>query len=207
MLLKRGYAIFLPNPRGSTGRGQAFVQPVLGDMGGADTYDYLSGLDHLIERGVADPARLGVTGGSYGGYMTAWLITQDLRFAAAVAVSPVTNQVTEHLISNIGHFVALFLKDTYINPGGKYFERSPVMHAHKAKTPTLSTCGALDRCTPPEEAVQFHNALLENGVKSVLVTYPQEGHGVRKWPATVDYSARMVGWFEEHMPAAGSRRA
>jgi dipeptidyl aminopeptidase/acylaminoacyl peptidase len=206
MLLKRGYAIFLPNPRGSTGRGQAFVRPVLGDMGGADTHDYLSGLDHLIERGTADPARLGVTGGSYGGYMTAWLITQDPRFAAAVAVSPVTNQVTEHLISNIPHFVSLFLEDTYTNPGGKYFDRSPIMHAHKAKTPTLSTCGVLDRCTPPEEAVQFHNALLENGVKSVLVTYPQEGHGVRKWPATVDYAARMVGWFEEHIPAAAPSR-
>lgn len=204
MLLKRGYTAFLPNPRGSTGRGQGFVRPVLGDMGGADTYDYLSGLDHLVERGLADAARLGVTGGSYGGYMTAWLITQDPRFAAAVAVSPVTNQVTEHLISNIGYFVALFLTDTYTNPGGKYFERSPVMHAHKTKTPTLSTCGALDRCTPPEEAVQFHNALLENGVKSVLVTYPQEGHGVRKWPATADYAARLVDWFEEHMPGVRS---
>jgi dipeptidyl aminopeptidase/acylaminoacyl peptidase len=204
MLLKRGYAIFLPNPRGSTGRGQEFVRPVLGDMGGADTYDYLSGLDHLTERGLADPARLGVTGGSYGGYMTAWLITQDSRFAAAVAVSPVTNQVTEHLISNIPHFVSLFLKDTYTNPGGKYFDRSPIVFAHKTKTPTLSTCGALDRCTPPEEAVQFHNALLENGVKSVLVTYPQEGHGVRKWPATVDYAARTVGWFEEHMKPSRS---
>ncbi len=202
MLLKRGYAIFLPNPRGSTGRGQDFVRPVLGDMGGADTHDYLTGIDHLVQRGIADPARLGVTGGSYGGYMTAWLITQDPRFAAAVAVSPVTNQVTEHLISNIGHFVALFLKDTYVNPAGKYFERSPINYAHKAKTPTLSTCGVLDRCTPPEEAVQFHNALLENGVKSVLVTYPQEGHGVRKWPAIVDYAARMVGWFEEHMVGA-----
>ena len=205
MLLKRGFAVFLPNPRGSTGRGQDFVRPVLGDMGGADTHDYLSGLDHLVARGIADPARLGVTGGSYGGYMTAWLITQDPRFAAAVAVSPVTNNVTEHLISNIPHFVSLFLNDTYVNPGGKYYERSPIMYAHKAETPTLSTCGALDRCTPPEEAVQFHNALLENGVKSVLVTYPQEGHGVRKWPATVDYAARMVGWFEEHIPAVQGR--
>jgi dipeptidyl aminopeptidase/acylaminoacyl peptidase len=201
MLLKRGYAIFLPNVRGSTGRGQAFVRPVLGDMGGADTHDFLSGLDHLIGRGLADPRRLGVTGGSYGGYMTAWLITQDPRFAAAVAVSPVTNQVTEHLISNIPHFVSLFLEDRYTNPGGKYYDRSPILHAHKAKTPTLSTCGVLDRCTPPEEAVQFHNALLENGVKSVLVTYPQEGHGVRKWPAIVDFAARTVAWFEEHMGA------
>jgi len=183
MLIKAGFAVFFPNPRGSAGRGQDFVRPILGDMGGADTDDYLSGIDHLVKRGIADPVRLGVTGGSYGGFMTSWLISRDTRFAAAVPVAPVTNQVTEHLISNIPHFVSLFLADHYTNCSGKYFERSPIMHAHQVKTPTLIICGALDRCTPPEEAMQFHNALLENGVKSVLVTYPQEGHGIRKWPA------------------------
>lgn len=162
------------------------------------------GLDYLIERGVADPRRLGVTGGSHGGFMTSWLITQDQRFAAAVPMAPITNQVSGHLIGNIPHFVTLFLGDRYDNPGGKYFERS--MHAHKARTPTLNICGALDRCTPPEEAVQFHNALLENNVKSVLLTYPQEGHGVRKLPAILDYMARVVGWFEEHV-GAGVRPA
>ena len=76
MLLKRGFAIFFPNPRGSAGRGQHFARLVVGDMGGADTHDYLSGLDHLVERGIADPQRLGVTGGSYGGLMSSWLITE-----------------------------------------------------------------------------------------------------------------------------------
>jgi dipeptidyl aminopeptidase/acylaminoacyl peptidase len=199
MLVQHGYAVFYPNPRGSSGRGQAFARHVLGDMGGADTYDYLSGIEHLVERGIADSKRIGVTGVSYGGFITSWLITQDPRFAAAVAVSPVTNQVTEHLVSNIPHFVAMFLADRYTNPGGKYFERSPIMHAHNVRTPTLNICGALDRCTPPEEAMQFHNALLENGVRSVLVTYPREGHGVRNLPAAIDYAARLVGWFEEHM--------
>jgi len=202
MLVKRGYAVLLPNPRGSSGRGQDFARRVMGDMGGAETYDHLSGLDHLVEQGVADPKRLGVTGGSHGGFMTSWLITQDSRFSAAVPVAPVTNYVSEHLIGNIPHFVTLFLADEYKNSNGKYFERSPIMHAHKVKTPTLNICGALDRCTPPEEAIQFHNALLENGVKSVLVTYPEEGHGVRKFPAAIDYAARVVAWFEEHMPAA-----
>jgi dipeptidyl aminopeptidase/acylaminoacyl peptidase len=199
MLLRRGYAIFLPNPRGSSGWGQSFIRRVVGDMGGADAHDLLSGLDHLVNAGVVDPKRIGVTGGSYGGFMTAWLITQDTRFAAAIPVAPVTNQVTEHLISNIPHFVQLFLGDSYANPNGKYFERSPVMFAHKVTTPTLNICGALDRCTPPEEAVQFHNALLENGVRSVLVTYPEEGHGVRKFPAAIDYAARVVDWFERYM--------
>ncbi len=131
--------------------------------------------------------------------MTCWLITQDSRFAAAVAVSPITNQVSEHLVSNIPGFVSLFLADTYTNSGGKYFERSPVLRAHKVTTPTLNICGGLDRATPPEEALQFHNALLENGVKSVLATYPEEGHGVRKLPAVIDYAARVAWWFEEHM--------
>lgn len=199
MLLKRGYALFFPNPRGSAGRGQEFIQPVLGEMGGADTYDYLSGLDHLISQGIADPKRLGVIGVSYGGFMTAWLITQDARFAAAVSVAPITNQVSEHLISNIPHFVSLFLSDTYTNAAGKYFRRSPIMHAHNTKTPTLNVCGLLDRCTPPEEAIQFHNALLENGVQSMLVTYPEEGHGIRHFPAAIDYAARIVSWFDEHV--------
>jgi dipeptidyl aminopeptidase/acylaminoacyl peptidase len=204
MLLKRGYAVFQPNPRGSSGRGQEFIRRVVGDMGGADTYDYLSGLDHLVHAGIADRNRLGVTGASYGGYISSWLITQDPRFAAAVPISPVTNNVTEHLIGNIPHFVSMFLADRYTNPTGKYFSRSPVMHAHKAKTPTLNICGALDRCTPPEEAMQFHSALLENGTNSALVTYPEEGHGVRKLPAAIDCAARIVAWFEEHM-GSGSR--
>ena len=192
MLLKRGFAIFFPNPRGSAGRGRPFARLVVGDMGGADTHDYLSGLDHLVERGIADPQRLGVTGGLHGGFMSSWLITSSRRFAAAVPVCPHTNQVSEHLLSNIPHFMAMFLADCYTNPEGQYFQRSPIMHAHKARTPTLNICGALDRCTPPEEAMQFHRALLENGVKSVLVTYPEEGHGIRKFPASIDYASRMT---------------
>ncbi|WP_157994649.1 S9 family peptidase [Peristeroidobacter agariperforans] len=205
MLLQRGYALFLPNPRGSSGRGQTFASSVVGEMGGADTSDLLSGLDALVEQGFADPRRLGVTGGSYGGYMTSWLITQDSRFAAAVTLAPITNHVSQHLTSTVPQFVKLFLADSYTNPAGKYFERSPIMHARKARTPTLNICGALDRCTPPEEAVQFHNALLENNVQSELVIYPQEGHGIRTFPAILDYAARLTSWFEEHMPATPPR--
>jgi dipeptidyl aminopeptidase/acylaminoacyl peptidase len=204
MLVKAGYAVFFPNPRGSTGRGQEFIRHVLGDIGGADTHDCLSGLDDLVKQGTADAQRLGVTGVSYGGFMTTWLVTQDSRFAAAAPVAPITNQVTEHLISNIPHFVATFLADHYTNPNGKYFQRSPIMHAHKVKTPTLNICGALDRCTPPEEALQFHRALVENGIESVVVTYPEEGHGIRKLPAAIDCAARIVAWFQKHMPATSA---
>lgn len=203
MLLRRGYAVLFPNPRGSGGRGQGFASAVIGDMGGADTEDLLSGIDFLVERGTADPQRLGVTGHSYGGFMTAWLIARDARFGAAVTSCPIINYVTEHLISNIPHWVRLFLADPMTAAGGQYFERSPITHAHKVRTPTLNVCGALDRSAPPEEAIQFHNALLENGVKSALVTYPEEGHGIRAFPALIDYAARVVNWFSTHLPPQG----
>ena len=198
MLLKRGYAILFPNPRGSAGRGQEFARRVFGDMGGAETTDHLAAIDHLVNQGIVDPHRLGVTGGSHGGFMTCWIIGQDRRFSAAIPVAPVSNWVSQHLISNIPFFCSISLGDHYANPRGEYFMRSPIMYAHKVKTPTLNICGALDRCTPPSEAVQFHNALLENGVESVLVSYPQEGHGVRRFPALIDYAARVVSWFEDH---------
>jgi dipeptidyl aminopeptidase/acylaminoacyl peptidase len=199
MLAERGYALFWPNPRGSSGRGQAFAASVVGDMGGADTHDYLSGLDQLVADGIADPQRLGVMGGSYGGFMTSWLITQDPRFGAAIPVSPVTNWLSQHLTSNIPHFDTFCLGSHYTDLTGKHYSRSPVLFAHRVRTPTLNICGALDRCTPPGQAREFHAALKENGVESVLVTYPQEGHGVRTFPAMIDYAARVVSWFETHL--------
>jgi dipeptidyl aminopeptidase/acylaminoacyl peptidase len=201
MLLRRGYAIFLPNPRGSSGRGQAFAAQVVGDVGGADTDDFLSGIDYLVNSGTADPSRLGVTGLSYGGFMTCWLTTRDNRFGAAISVGPATNHVSHHLLGNIPQFDSLFLQDHYTNLSGSYYTRSPLLQAHRSKTPTLLVCGDLDRCTPPEEAMQFHNALLENGVMSFVVRYPQEGHGVHAIPAAIDFAARSVVWFESHIPA------
>jgi dipeptidyl aminopeptidase/acylaminoacyl peptidase len=199
MLAERGYALFWPNPRGSSGRGQAFAGSVVGDMGGADTLDYLAGLDQLVADGIADPQRIGVMGGSYGGFMTSWLVTQDSRFAAAISVSPVTNWLSQHLTSNIPYFDTFCLGSRFIDLGGKHYSRSPVQFAHRVRTPTLNVCGALDRCTPPGQALEFHSALRESGVESVLVTYPQEGHGVRTFPGMIDYAARVVDWFEGHL--------
>lgn len=200
MLLRRGYALFRPNPRGSSGRGQAFASRVIGDIGGAETADFLSGIDHLVNSGIADPSRLGVTGLSYGGLMTCWLTTQDRRFGAAVSIGPATNHVTHHLLCNIPQFVSMFLQDHYTNLSGTYYTRSPILHAHNSRTPTLLVCGNLDRCTPPEEALQFHRALQENGVNSVVINYPEEGHGVHGIPASIDFAARTVMWFESHLP-------
>lgn len=201
MALAAGYALFQPNPRGSSGRGQAFARHVFGDMGGADTHDYISGLDALEREGIADPKRIGVTGGSYGGYISNWLITQDPRFAASVPVAPIANWVSQHFTCNVPSFCAMFLNDHVSNPTGKYFAHSPVHLAGRVKTPTLNICGALDHITPPGQALEFHRALQGVGVESVLVTYPAEGHGVRTMPAIFDFNARVMAWFLKHMPA------
>ncbi len=202
LLVSRGYAVLLPNPRGSSGRGQQFAAAVIGDMGGADTYDYLSGIDAMIERGIADPARIGTMGVSYGGFMSAWLVTQDERFKAAVAGSPVTEWYSFTFTSNIPRWGLWFLDDADPEETGSQLHlRSPVMHASKARTPTLLTAGALDRCTPAGQAREFYQALTSHGIDSELVIYPAEGHGVSRFPAVTDYLARIVTWFGKYMPA------
>jgi dipeptidyl aminopeptidase/acylaminoacyl peptidase len=203
LLVSRGYAVFHPNPRGSTGRGQAFAELVVGDMGGGDASDVLAGIDALVERGVADPERLGVLGGSYGGFMAAWLPTQTDRFAASVSLSPVTDWYSEHWNSNIGRWDREFLRADPSTPGGPYFDRSPVMLASRVRTPMLLTAGLVDRCTPPGQAWEMYRALREHGVPAEIAIYPEEGHGVRTYPGYIDWCARMVGWFERWMPARG----
>jgi dipeptidyl aminopeptidase/acylaminoacyl peptidase len=205
MALDAGYALFLPNPRGSSGRGQTFARLVFGDMGGNDTYDYLSGLDALEKQGIVDPKRIAVMGGSYGGYISSWLITQDQRFAAAVPIAPVTNWVSEHLTCNVPTFCELFLSDGLGDPLGQYFTRSPIHYADRVKTPTLHICGALDKITPAGQALEFHRALQgSTDVESVLLTYPREGHGIRTMPAIFDFTARVMSWFEKHMPGGSN---
>ncbi|MFN2538605.1 MAG: alpha/beta hydrolase family protein, partial [Mycobacteriales bacterium] len=200
LLVAAGYAVLSPNPRGSSGRGQDFARQVFGDMGGADTYDFTSAVDALADCGLIDPDRVGVMGGSYGGFMSSWLVTQDQRWAAAVPISPVTDWYSQHFSSNIPYFDQLFLAADETEPGSRFHSRSPVMQASRVTTPCLNVAGALDRCTPPTQAQEFHQALLEHGVESQLVIYPLEGHGVRAFPALNDFCTRLLDWFERHMP-------
>jgi dipeptidyl aminopeptidase/acylaminoacyl peptidase len=201
LLVSRGYAVLLPNPRGSSGRGQEFAAAVVGDMGGADTHDYLSGIDAMIERGIADPARIGTMGVSYGGFMSAWLVTQDQRFKAAVAGSPVTDWYSFTFTTNIPRWGLWFLDNADPEESGnQVHRRSPVMHASRARTPTLLTAGAKDRCTPAGQSREFYQALISHGIDSELVIYPGEGHGVSRFPAVTDYLTRLVTWFERYMP-------
>ncbi len=132
-------------------------------MGGDDARDDLAGVDALVERGDADPERIGVTGGSYGGYMSCWLPVVDQRFKAAVAISPVTDYYSQHWNSNIGAWDSWFLGGRPEDGAEHYRERSPVFFADRVTTPTLLTAGTEDRCTPPGQAMEFYRALARTG--------------------------------------------
>jgi dipeptidyl aminopeptidase/acylaminoacyl peptidase len=132
--------------------------------------------------------------------MASWIITQTDRFAAAVPVAPVTDFASHHWTCNIPDFNRLFLQDQPYHAAGRYYERSPIMFAGRVKSPTLTIAGLQDRCTPPGQAIEFHSALREHGVESALVLYPEEGHGVRQFPAVIDYTTRVLDWFLRHMP-------
>ncbi|MHB8643317.1 MAG: S9 family peptidase [Gaiellaceae bacterium] len=199
LLAQAGYASFLPNPRGSSGRGQEFARANLGDMGGGDLQDVLAGVDALVRDGTADDARVAITGGSYGGFMSSWAITQTDRFAAAIPYAVVTDWTSFHYTTNIGRFDALFLQGEPDDPSGPYPKWSPVFHARNVKTPTLIIHGQEDLCTPLPQATEFYNALVEAGCDVELVIYPREGHGWTERGHQIDAWHRMRDWLQTHL--------
>ena len=200
LLLSRGFAILEPNPRGSTGHGQDFARQVVGDMGGLDMTDVLAGVDAAVAAGVADPDRLVLTGGSYGGFMAALIPTRDARFKASVSISPVTDWWSERFDSSLGAWVGDFLGGEPLEVPDEYSGRSPVLHAATVTTPVLLTSGRRDRATPVGQAVEFYRALREHRVPAEVVVYPQEGHGVHELPAILDLATRTIAWFERFLP-------
>lgn len=201
LLADSGYAVLLPNPRGSNGRGHTFAQAVIDDPGGKDFEDIMAGVDMCIEAGIADPDRLGISGLSYGGYMTAWAVTQTDRFAAAVAHSVISNWVSFHLTSDISAFDDSIIGDAWSDPAGPYVRWSPVYHAAACTTPTLIVQGALDRCTPVGQAEELFAAIARTGVDTELVVYPREGHVPMERAHARDSIERTQTWFDRYLRA------
>jgi dipeptidyl aminopeptidase/acylaminoacyl peptidase len=194
-----GYALLLPNPRGSAGRGQEFARANLGDMGGGDLQDILAGIDSLVDSGLVDTDRVGVMGGSYGGFMAAWAITQTDRFAASIPMAAVTDWLSFHNTTNIGRFDQLFLDGDPYEPDSDYLPRSPIMHARHVRTPTLVMHGELDLCVPVSQGQELYQALADAGVTTELVIYPREGHGWREREHVLDGNRRQREWFDRHL--------
>jgi dipeptidyl aminopeptidase/acylaminoacyl peptidase len=201
VLARMGWAVLLPNPRGSSGRGQDFARRVVGDMGGADAQDIMTGVAHLVAEGLADAGRVAVGGTSYGGFMACQLVAQGHRLAAAVPISPVCNWTSQHFASQIPWFDAAFLKSSPQDPGSAYFTRSPVFHVGRSRTPTLVMVGGRDKNTPTSQGLEFYNAVREAGAPCALAVYPDDGHSLRGTQAYLDSAARTVGWLARHVAA------
>ncbi|KAH8649992.1 Alpha/Beta hydrolase protein [Xylariales sp. PMI_506] len=203
LLVSHGYAVLSANPRGSTGKGAEFTAKVLGDMGGMDAKDLLSGVNAMVDRKIANPHQLGVMGVSYGGYMAAWLPTISPCFRAAVPIAPIINWSSYHNTSNIGKFDELFFQEDPHKPDNLYHHRSPVMFAGRYPTPIMQVVGEQDRCVHPSQSLEYHHVLRAKGINSTLLVYPDEGHGIRSFPAYIDFSARVLNWFDEHLLEGG----
>lgn len=199
LLVAAGWRVLMPNPRGSTGKGDGFVRRVKGDMGGADAEDILAAVDALVAAGLADGDRVAVTGTSYGGFMSAWLPTLTDRIAAAVPISPVGDWMSQHRTTQIPEFDALMLDGSPWSPGGAYFDRSPAFFRQRKPVPTLVMAGGLDRSTPPGQAQECHFAAVASGAPSTLLTYPKAGHSLRSYPEYFDSAARVLHWLAAHV--------
>jgi len=200
LLATTGIAVFMPNPRGSTGWGLEFAESNIGDMGGKDWEDILAGIDHCVKLGIADPNRQGIAGNSYGGFMAAWAVTQTDRFKAALMRAGISDWRSFHGKTSIPSWDSIFYGDADPwDPDGIFKDFSPITHVKKVKTPTLIIHGEIDRDVPVEQAYLFHRALTELGVETELVVYPREPHGFSERAHILDATRRTVAWFYERL--------
>ncbi|MCP3978477.1 MAG: S9 family peptidase [bacterium] len=195
----RGYAVLYPNYRGSTGRGVEFSKTSQGDAAGKEFDDLVDAVDHLVEAGIADRDRVGINGGSYGGYATAWSATKHSKhFKAGVMFVGISNKVSKGLTTEIP--VEDKMVHTRFDPWTKWqfsLERSPIYHAENSRTALLIATGTDDTRVHPSQSLQLYRALkLIDKTPVRLVRYPGEGHGNRKSAARYDYSLRLMRWMD-----------
>jgi dipeptidyl aminopeptidase/acylaminoacyl peptidase len=194
-----GYFLFLPNPRGSYGQGEAFTRANFKDFGEGDFKDILAGVDATFKIAPIDPDRLGLTGWSYGGYMAMWGVTQTNRFKAAMAGAGIANWQSYYGENKIDQWmIPFFGKSVYEDPE-VYAKASPITHIKKVKTPTLVLVGDSDGECPTPQSYEFWHALKTLGVETTLVVYDHEGHMFSKPADERDRIARTVAWFDAHL--------
>lgn len=197
----RGYAVLQPNPRGSSGYGKKFRYANYQDWGGGDFKDLMAGVDHLIERGIADPQRLGVMGWSYGGYMTSWTITQTRRFKAASVGAAVTNLVSFTGTADIPGFLPDYFGTQPWDELTLYRSRSPVLNAKGVTTPALVQHGESDVRVPISQGYEFYNALKQQGVPTEMLVLPRQPHGPTEPRMIQKLMQTNLDWFEKYLGA------
>jgi dipeptidyl aminopeptidase/acylaminoacyl peptidase len=205
LLVARGYRVILPNIRGSTSYGRAWIRPQLGDWGGVDAADVNAAIDHVIDVGLADPDRLGVLGLSYGGFMVNWLVGTTDRFRAAVSENGVTNQVSSWANSDSGpDYDRAALMGDPLSPAGieRLWRQSPLRHVGAIRTPLLLLQAEADLRCPPQDNEQLFVALRHLGRTVEYVLYPEESHvyaSSGRPDRRIDRMTRMLDWFDRYL--------
>jgi dipeptidyl aminopeptidase/acylaminoacyl peptidase len=198
-LASRGYFVFKPNPRGSYGQGAAFTQANVKDFGGGDLRDILAGVDAVLKIAPVDGDRIGITGWSYGGYMTMWALTQTQRFKAAVAGAGLSDWLSYYGTNNIDTWMLPYFGASVYDDPEVYARSSPINFIKRVRTPTLMLAGDRDAEVPITQSYEYWNALRRLGVQTRFVVYPDEGHFFFKREDQLDVLSRLVGWFDTYM--------
>lgn len=214
----KGYATLMVNYRGSTGYGQKFADAIFNDQDGGEARDVLAGVDAALAKYPwIDAGRLGIEGGSYGGQLTDWIITQTDRFKAAIPSAGISNLVSFNYMSYYHDYLAV---EFGVRPHEMWrqkpnaqqrrlmdflWERSALRYVANVKTPTMFIHGENDNDVPIAEAEQYYIALRDAGVETILVRYPREGHGIRETKHSIDVIDRSIAWYERHFQGGAAR--
>lgn len=196
-----GYFVFFPNPRGSYGRGEAFTRANVKDFGGGDLRDVLAGLDAVAAKVPVDTNRIGITGWSYGGFMTMWTVTQTHRFRAAVAGAGIADWLSYYGENSIDEWMIPYFGASVYDDPAVYAKSAPIEFIKNVKTPTLVLVGERDGECPAPQSFEFWHALQTLGVPTKLVVYAGEGHGFRSQKDRLDRMRRTLAWFNEYLGA------
>lgn len=198
----RGYAILKPNYRGSTGYGNEVLRDMVGHYFHHADDDVLTGADHLVKQGLADPEQLGTLGWSAGGHMTNWLVTQTDRFKAASSGAGASNWISMYAQSDVRIYrTPWFLGDPWHkdSPLETYRKHSPIFHVYKATTPTLILVGENDQRVPMPQSVEMYRGLKANNVPTELVVFPRSGHGPRELRHRLYKMNKEFQWLEKYI--------
>jgi len=198
LLASHGYAVLMPNPRGSEGQGSAFTELSRNDWGGADYQDVLDGLDQIVKEGIADPERVAIGGWSYGGYLSAWAVTRGDRFKTAIVGAGVIDIGAMALTTDTPDYLPGYFGDP-LTQRATYDRHSPIRYADQVKVPVLILHGEQDKRVPIALGEQFYGALKFNGTPVEMVRYPRGPHWFHEREHERDVLRRVLDWLDAHL--------
>jgi dipeptidyl aminopeptidase/acylaminoacyl peptidase len=200
-LASHGFAVLAPNPRGSSGRGSAFQKELINDVGGGEVRDLITGAQAMVDRGIADPERLGIGGWSWGGYLTAITITQTTMFKAAMMGAGLSNLISDHGTDDIPSANLLYFPGHPYEHLDMYWQGSAIKHITNVTTPTLILHGDSDERVQPSQGAEMYRALKVLGVPVQFVRYPREPHGLKERLHQIDLLKRLLDWYTKYLKA------